>query len=344
MRRKILFIGGSLNQTTMLHKIASQLQGEHDCYFTPYYASGLIGGVSRLGWLDFSILGGKHRRNTENYLAQEKLPVDFGGRSRKYDLAVTCSDLLVQKNIRGSRLILVQEGITLPEGALYQLVRRLSLPRFLANTAATGLSHAYDLFCVASHGYKDLFVRKGVDPHKIAVTGIPNFDNADAYRQNDFPHHGFLLAATSSGRETFQRVDRLGFIQKVKMLAAGQKVIFKLHPNEDLGRAQQEIRRVLPDALIYTEGNVHHMIARCEALVTEFSSVIFTALALSKPIYADFDLERLRPLTPLQNGGTSAQHIASLCLHALEQPIRRAQTSQGAFARMLKPPVQAQGQ
>ena len=30
-------------------------------------------------------------------------------------------------------------------------------------------------FCVASEGYRDLFISKGVKPEKIYVTGIPNF-------------------------------------------------------------------------------------------------------------------------------------------------------------------------
>ena len=42
MTQNILFIGGSLNQTTMLHKIAQHM-GDYNCYFTPYYADGIEG-------------------------------------------------------------------------------------------------------------------------------------------------------------------------------------------------------------------------------------------------------------------------------------------------------------
>jgi hypothetical protein len=35
----------------------------------------------------------------------------------------------------------------------------------------TGLSHVYAAFCAASSGYRDLFVRKGVRPERIEVTG-----------------------------------------------------------------------------------------------------------------------------------------------------------------------------
>jgi hypothetical protein len=326
----------------MMHKIARNLNG-YGCFFTPFYADSLLRQFGQKGWLDFTILGGKHRRNTENYLAQENLPVDFGGQSRRYDLVVTCTDILIQENIVGSRLVLVQEGITVPEGLLYYLVRYSRFPRFLANTAATGLSNAFDTFCVASNGYKDLFIQKGVNPKKITVTGIPNFDHAVSYLENDFPHDNFILATTSSGRETLMRVDRIGFLHYVKWIASGHKVIFKLHPNENIGRAKREIQEIIPEALIYSEGNVHHMIAKCSAMVTEFSSVVFTGLALGKKIYANFDLDKIRHLTPLQNGGTSAQNIASVCEQLLGQPIRQAQSPGWSLNRLFKWPARLSG-
>ena len=139
------------------------------------------------------------------------MPVDYRGRSRTYDLVITGTDLVIQRNIRGIRLILIQEGITEPEGWSYQTVKRFGLPRYLANTAATGLSDAYDAFCVASPGYRDLFIGKGVKAEKIAITGIPNFDDLQAYMENDFPYHGYVLAATSPLRESFRKDDRSSF-------------------------------------------------------------------------------------------------------------------------------------
>lgn len=140
------------------------------------------------------------------------------------------------------------------------------------------------------------------------------------------------------------RIDRIGFIQKVKQIASGHRVIFKLHPNEDVDRARQEIREIIPDALIYTDGNVHHMIANCDALVTEYSSVVYTALALGKKIHADFDLEAVRHLTPIQNGGTSARNIASICESLLGQPVRQAQAPRRSFTRLFRPSIQPSGQ
>ncbi|MEW6504115.1 MAG: hypothetical protein AB1457_09155 [Chloroflexota bacterium] len=119
MAKRILLIGGSLNQTMMMHKIAQALP-EHECVFTPFYAEGLMGWAARQGLLDFTILGGRHRRETEDYLQCHQLPVDFGGQRGGYDLVVTCTDLIIQGNIRKTPIVLVQEGMTEPEGLRYQ--------------------------------------------------------------------------------------------------------------------------------------------------------------------------------------------------------------------------------
>lgn len=59
MSEKVLFICGSLNQTTMMHKISKHLKGMQ-AFFTPFYSDGIIDLVSKTGALDFSILGGHH--------------------------------------------------------------------------------------------------------------------------------------------------------------------------------------------------------------------------------------------------------------------------------------------
>lgn len=312
MRKNVLIIGGSLNQTMMMHKIAKHLQ-DYNCVFTPFYVDGALELASRANLLGFSIAGGRHRQLTETYLAQQKLPVDFGGKSMDYDFVITCTDLIIQNNIKKKKIILVQEGITEPEDWKYNLVKTFHLPRVLANTAATGLSNAYALFCVASAGYRDYFAQKGVNPEKMVITGIPNFDHAEDYYNNDFPYNNFVLAATSSIRETFGWDNRPAFIRRVREIAAGRQIIFKLHPNENIERARKEINRFAPEALIFTDGNVHQMIANCDVLVTQYSSVVFSGISLEKEVYSYFDVAMLRKLAPIQNGGTSALSIASAC-------------------------------
>lgn len=319
--KKILFICGSLNQTTQMHQIAAHLMSRYDCYFTPYYADGIEDFAARMGWLNFTVLGGRHRRETDAYLARNNLQVDLRGEKNQYDLVVTCSDLIIQKNIRGKRIVLVQEGITEPEGWMYRLVRWLKLPRYLANTATNGLSNAYDTFCVASEGYASHFIRKGVKPDKIAVTGIPNFDDVQAFLNNDFPFHGHVLVATSPLRETFRADDRKAFIRRCVEIAGSRKLIFKLHPTENAPRAIREISEQAPDAMIFTHGNVAHMIANASTVITQQSTSTFVAVALGKSVYSNLDVTELERLMPIQNGGKSAAQIAQLCARLLHAPL-----------------------
>ena len=311
-KKKVLFICGSLNQTTMMHQIAQHLT-EADCYFTPFFADGLIGYLVEKGMGNFTALAGPMRRLTEDHLQRHGLAVDLKGLSNPYDLVVTCSDLIVQKVAKRKKLILVQEGMTDPETFMYYLVKWFRLPLFLASTATNGLSHAYNKFCVASEGYRDFFIRKGVLPEKIEVTGIPNFDNASQYLKNDFPHKNYVLVATSDARETFKYDNRKKFIFRVLKIADGRPIIFKLHPNENVERATREIRRWAPGARVFHEGNTNHMVANCDVLITQYSSVVYIGIALGKEVHSYFDLELLKRLAPTQNGGRSAKNISEIC-------------------------------
>jgi len=231
-KKKILFIGGSLNQTTIMYKIYEHLKNDFDCYFSPYYGDGYIKFLVDRGFLKFSILNGKFRLQTEEFLRYHELQVDYRGTANDYDLVFTCSDLIMPKNIRNKKVIHVQEGMTDPETIGYYLVKYLGFPRWMASTAATGISNQYELFCVASEGYKELFIKKGADPGKIVVTGTPNFDNAKQFLNNDFPHKNYVMVATSDSRETYKLENRKKFILDAVKIANGKQMLFKLHPNE----------------------------------------------------------------------------------------------------------------
>jgi len=168
------------------------------------------------------------------------------------------------------------------------------------------------MFCVASEGYKRQFVSKGADPTKIVVTGIPNFDNCRRFLDNTFPHRDYVLVCTSDVRETFGHEDRKAFILKAVRIANGRQLIFKLHPNERVGRATREIKRWAPQAAVYATGSAEEMIANCAVLITRFSSTTYVGLALGKEVHTDFDIEDLRQKMPIQ-GGAAAEAIAAVC-------------------------------
>ncbi len=109
----------------MLHKISRHLDEQYECYFSPYYADGIEDLAAKTGILDATVLGGKHQMDTLNYIQANNLVLDWRGEGHDYDLVVTASDLIVQRNIRNKRVVLVQEGITEPEIWLFHLVRWL---------------------------------------------------------------------------------------------------------------------------------------------------------------------------------------------------------------------------
>jgi hypothetical protein len=320
MRKRIFFICGSMNQTTQMHQISKYLS-EYEHSFSPYYCHGFDEILRRLGLIEFTIAGNKVTGRCGAYLRDHDLLIDYQGKNGPYDLVVTCSDVYIQKNIRGSTIVLVQEGITDPESIMYHFVKRFRfLPRWMAGTAATGLSDAYRNFCVASEGYRDFFIRKGVRPEKIVTTGIPNFDDCRRYCTNDFPYRHYVLACTSPLRELFRREDREAFIRRAVEIAAGRQLIFKLHPIENVERATREIYAHAPGAMVFATGSAEEMIANCDVLITRFSSTAFVGVALDKETYSDFDMEELRRLMPLQND-SAALNIANVCRRVLEDEL-----------------------
>jgi hypothetical protein len=319
-----------MNQTTQMHQIAEQLV-ECDRFFTSYFDDGYPNVLKRLRLTEMTPLGYKLSARTLAYLRKHGLPIDQGGRNGPYDLVLTCSDLLMPESIRRYPIILVQEGMTDPEGFWFRVWRRYRwFPRWLAGTAVTGLSDEYTLFCVASEGYKRHFVSGGANPDKIVVTGIPNFDNCRRFHDNGFPYRDFVLVCTSDVRETVGREDRRAFIENAVRIANGRRLIFKLHPNERVDRATREIERYAPGALVYPTGSAEEMIANCAVLITRFSSTAYVGLALGKEVHSDFDVEDLRRKLPLQNG-CAAREIAAVCRgllnrvpHAVEEAAARA--------------------
>lgn len=317
MKKKILFIGGSVNQTTQMLQIAGHL-GEYELFFSPFYDDGVLGFAARSGLLEFSIMGKRRAERTMELYHDHDVEIDVGGRLHAYDLVVTGTDLVVPRNIRGRRIVLVQEGMTEPETLLYHLARSARwMPRWIAGTAATGLSRQYVRFCVASEGYRELFIGKGVDRDTIEVTSIPNFDDCQRYLDNDFEHRDYVLVCTSDNRETFIYENRRKNIEKYLRLADGRQLIFKLHPNERVVRAKGEIERFSPGSLVFAEGRTEEMIANCSMMIAQYSSTIFVGSALNKVVHCSLDPHVLKALTPLQNK-SAARRIANVCRQVLE--------------------------
>jgi hypothetical protein len=314
--QKILFITGSVNQTSQMHQIATELP-EFDCWFSQLFTDNSIINflINNTSLLNGTVLSNHYRTSSEKYLQRHGLQIDYGARLNNYDLVVFCSDLIVPQRMRKTKTVWVQEGMVDKYTLLSKLVKTLKLPPFVCgNTSLNGSSNVCDAYCSASGGYKQYFVKNGTDAKKIAVTGMPNYDNLKQFLDNDFPHHNYVMVATTDMRETYRLENRPAFIKKAVKIANGRQMLFKLHPNENAERAQKEIRKYAPaGTMIYRSGNTNHMIANCSELITQYSTVVYTGIALGKKVHSWFNIDELKKLAPIQNGGVSAKKIAQVC-------------------------------
>lgn len=299
-----------------MHQIADRLS-EFDCWFSQVFSdSSFINFLIRkTSLLNGTILAGQFKQNSEEYLKTHKLQIDYGARLNNYDLIVCCTDMIVPASVRSHKTIWVQEGMTDRLTVVSRIVRALNLPPFLCgNTSLNGSTNVCDVYCAASSGYSDYFKANGTNEGKIIVTGMPNYDNLEQFRDNDFPYKDYVMVATTDMRETFRYENRHAFIKKAVTIANGRRLLFKLHPNENAARAEKEIRKYTPtDTLIFNSGNTNQMIANCCELITQYSTVVYTGIALGKKVHSWFDVDQLKSLLPLQNGGASAQNIADVC-------------------------------
>jgi len=304
-----------------MHQIAEHLPG-FDCWFSQLFSDSKLMHclANRTTLLKATVLSGQFRKNSEAYLKHHGLQMDYAARLNNYALVVYCTDMVVPKRMRTVKTIWVQEGMIDKFTPWSRLVKALNLPAFLSgNTSLNGTSNRCDIYCVASEGYRRHFAANGTDEEKIVVTGIPNYDNAVQFLDNNFPYRDYVMVATSDMRETYRRENRKAFIKKAVEIAAGRPLLFKLHPNEKIERAEKEIKKHAPDGtLIFHKGNTDHMIANCCELITQYSTVVYTGIALGKKVHSWFDVEELKRLAPVQNGGMSAKNIAGICRDFME--------------------------
>lgn len=313
--KKILLIGGSMNQTSQMHLIANELP-DHDCWFSQFFPDPKIAKLAMryTSILETTIMSGKFRKNSEQYMRDNHLQIDYAAQQHKYDLVLFCTDMAVPARIAKVKTMWIQEGMIDQANWKTKLAKTLHLPAWITqDTSLNGASDSCDIYCAASEGYKNYFAKMGTERSKLFVTGMVNYDNLKQHLHNNFSHNGYVMVATSDIRETFRTEDRAAFLKECVKMADGRQLLFKFHPNEIVERATAEIRENTPaDSLIFTSGNTNDMIANSVELITQYSTVVYVGMALGIPVHSYFDKDELKQLSPIQNSGTSAQNIANI--------------------------------
>ncbi len=163
---QILFVCGSARQTREMHQIAQELS---NCrvWFTPYYGGTLLTMLRELGMLERTIAGNRLGQECLGYLRNHHLPIDLDGRRARYDLVVTCSDLVLARNTRGRRLVVVHNG-------------RLGVSHLLGSRIAHRLSRwlgqSPSRWCVTSEADRESLRRLGFPGERITVIGSAGHD------------------------------------------------------------------------------------------------------------------------------------------------------------------------
>ena len=321
MKKKLLFITGSMNQTTQMQQIADEMTG-YDCWFSQLFTDSPLHNalLKHTKIADNTILGKAFKENAEKYLTSKGYKIDYKAELNTYDLVVYCSDMVIPMRMRHKKLVWVQEGMVDPFTKWSNVVKKIYLPPYwTGDTSLNGSSNVCDIYCAASEGYKDYFTMRGTEGGKIFVTGMPNYDNLRQSSFNNFSHRDYVMVATSDVRETYRRDNRLDFIKQCVKIANGRPLLFKLHPNEEINRAVPEIKQnTPPNTRVYWAGNTNEMIANCEELITQYSTVVYTGIALGKRVYSYFDVDELKRLAPHQNNGVSAKNIAHIVRNFVE--------------------------
>src|SRR5476649_2405816 len=112
MRRKTLFITGSINQTSQMHLISEHLEN-YDCWFTQLFPDTpfLKAVIKYTPLANGTVLADHFKIKSENYLMQHGLQIDHEGNKYKYDLVVCCTDMVVADKFKQGKTIWVQEGM-----------------------------------------------------------------------------------------------------------------------------------------------------------------------------------------------------------------------------------------
>lgn len=93
-----------------MHAIARALP-EYESWFAPFYCDPPLARLAQSRVFAHTLVGTQTKLSCIEYLCAHDLLIDMRGQNNDYDLVVTCSDLVIPRNLRSSKILVVQEGM-----------------------------------------------------------------------------------------------------------------------------------------------------------------------------------------------------------------------------------------
>lgn len=168
-----------------------------------------------------------------------------------------------------------------------------TLPEYTAWSFAGGNA---DRVCLWGEAWKDLAVRDGCDPSRLAVTGSPAHDQWHAMKSGAARHHDKYIVLALSCLQ-FRQSDgfRKGDVPFNEVLESyrsvidhllGQKagkVVVAVHPRDSAEMVRTEIVQSR-DVSILPDGVSDEVVAGAICLVCQWSTLAFSAIGLDVPV------------------------------------------------------------
>lgn len=148
-----------------------------------------------------------------------------------------------------------------------------------------------DHYCCWGKITRDWYVKQGIDPNKLILTGSPRYDayfKTTAYSGDDI-----LLATSGIPSNTFSIFSSIKHIEdyekKIRNICRAakrfpQRFVVKLHPYADEGfDIINAVKEENPDAIIVKNMSIVDALSRSGIVISTGSSVLLEAMLLDKP-------------------------------------------------------------
>jgi len=320
MKKNILFIGSTVDQIKVMHTISDHLNPVHNCFFTPFYLDNVVSKLGLSRQLENIVFGKNYREDIFDYIQNNDLKLDECGESNHYDLVVTFSTLIIPKNIRNSRIVLLQDLMNEPRNFMAYFTKWFKFSSYLNKPSSINLFERYDVVCVASPGYRKRFIRNGADPDKIALTGIPEFTTFPDTLPDDVLQRGVVHLVTLPLWGSLEKEYRKDLQMNLNWIADGRPIYFKLLPTDQPIIATRKIKNTLLNVRVFTGSRNHLKNIYERGLISKRTACLFTASVIGDKLHIFADAEVLRHLKPYQNSTASAEKIANVCKNLMVVP------------------------